>query len=437
MKKFLAICLCAAVLCSCSSRSAVIVENEKTSDYNIGCFAAVDSSLTSYEDFTLYAESLDGFVADSTLAASANPLLLKALKDCNIPYAPADTLEALAAVFNHAKRLMDSIVTVDTHCDFPECRYYHPERGYSITESQSRRQVSIEKMRQGHLYAEHMVVWMDPLYDNQKDPRSIAQAPAVMWDFIDKMDSHFAEHSDVCGIARTYEDAVELKKQGRKAFFYALENAYWIGDDLSNLQKLADRGFTYITLSHWGDNLYCHSCDRSEDSSKGLTELGRELVREMNRLGLVIDLSHTSYGTWQDVLSLSKAPVVFTHSGASAVYKHQRNVDDGTLRALAANGGVLQVYIVKSFMGDGRGEGVGLKEMVEHICHAVEVAGIDHVGVGLDFDGGGGGVGFDDAGDAINLTVALLNKGFSDQDIAKIWGGNYFRVLSAVQAMRN
>ena len=88
-------------------------------------------------------------------------------------------------------------------------------------------------------------------------------------------------------------------------------------------------------------------------------------------------------------------------------------------------------------MADGRGEGVGLKEMVEHICHAVEVAGIDHVGVGLDFDGGGGGVGFNGANDAINLTVALLNKGFSDEDIAKIWGGNYFRVLSAVQAMRN
>ena len=432
MKNFLAFTICAAVLCSCASRSSSTAQSKAS--FNIGSFATVGKSLSSYEDFTLYAESLDGFVADSALASCANPLLLKALKDCNIPYAPEDSVEALASVFNHAKRLMDSIVTVDTHCDFPEIRYYHPEAGYDIAASQSPCQVSIEKMRQGHLAAVHMAVWMRPPGNDPLDEKGIAGAPAVMWDFIDRIDAHFAQYSDLCGIARTYEDALALKRQGKKAFFYALENAYWIGRDLSNLQKLADRGFTYITLSHWGDNIFCHSCDRSEDPSKGLTELGRELVKEMNRLGLVIDLSHTSYGTWQDVLALSEAPVVFTHSGAAAVYKHQRNVDDGTLRALAANGGVLQVYIVQSFMGEGKGENVGLAEMVEHICHAVEVAGIDHVGVGLDFDGGGGGVGFNGANDAVNLTVALLEKGFSDEDIAKIWGGNYFRVLSEVQA---
>ena len=426
MKKLLTIASGLLLLCACAQNQA--------SKYVIGDFASVDPSLTTYEEFSLYAESLDGFIQDDSLAAQADPLLLKALKDCNIPVAPADEIEAKAEVFKHAKTLMDSIIVLDTHCDFPEVRYYHPERGYSIAESQSRRQVSLEKMRQGHMSAEYMVVWMRPLGDGLFDPKGIAAAPAALWDFIDRMESHFAEYSDFCGLARSREDALALKKEGKKAFFYALENAYWIGDDVSNIARLADRGFTYITLSHWGDNLVCHSSDRSEDSSLGLTEYGKQVLEEINRQGIIADLSHTSYGTWQDVLALSKAPVAFTHSGAAAVYQHQRNVDDETLLKLKANGGVIQVYIVDSFMAPrDQQKNVGLKDMVEHICHIVDLIGIDHVGVGLDFDGGGGGVGFNGANDAINLTVALIEKGFSDEDITKIWGGNWFRVLEEAQ----
>lgn len=408
---------------------------EKAPGYKIGDFASVDATLSTYEEYSHYAESLDGFVTNDSLAALANPLLIEALHDCNIPMAPQKEIQAKAETFRHAKRLMDSIVTLDTHCDFPEILWEQPDEK-SIVASRNDQQVSIEKMRQGHLGAEYMAFWMGPLYGDQKDAKGIDEAPDMLWKFMDTVDAHFAAHSDECGIARTYEEALALKQAGKKAFFYGLENAYWIGNDIANIAKLAQRGVTYITLCHFGDNIICHSSNYSEDSSLGLTDFGRQVVEEMNRQGIVVDLSHTSRGTCLDVLELSKAPVVFSHSGAAGVYPNPRNVDDDVLQKLAENGGVVQVYIMQAFMANlGEHQNVGLREMVQHICHIVDVAGIDHVGVGLDFEGGGGGVGFNAANDAINLTVALLEKGFSDADIAKIWGGNYFRVLSEAQAI--
>lgn len=426
MKKIISTLCTVLLLSSCS---------EKTPRLAIGDFATVNPTFSTYEDFSRYAESLDGFVANDSLAALANPLLLQALKDCNIPMAPQEEIEVRAKQFQHAKNLMDSIITIDTHCDFPELLWEEPEE-ISIDASRNNQQVTIERMRQGHLGAQYLAFWMSPLNHDQKEEKGLEEAPEVLWEFMDKVDAHLDAHSDVCGRARTYEEALALKNEGKKAFFYGLENAYWIGKDISNIKKLAQRGVTYITLSHFGDNAVCHSSNESEDPSLGLTDFGKQVVEEMNRQGIVIDLSHTSRGTCLDVLEQSKAPVVFTHSGAFGVYPNVRNVDDEILQKLAEKGGVVQVYIVQAFMANlGQHENVGIKEMVEHICHIVDVAGIDHVGVGLDFDGGGGGTGFRAANDAINLTLALMEKGFSDEDIAKIWGGNYFRVLSEVQAI--
>lgn len=341
-----------------------------------------------------------------------------------------------ARLYRHAARLMDRIVVLDTHCDFPECRYYHPEEYPSIAQPDAVAQITLDKMKKGHMNSVYMATYMSPLYGDQLDARSIAEAPAVVWNFIDDMDAHFASFPDRCGIARSREDAVRLRRQGKAAFFYGLENGYWIGDDLSNLEKLRDRGFTYITLCHWRDNIICHSSNYSADPSLGLTDFGRDVIREMNRLGIVVDISHTSYGTQREVIELSQVPVVYTHSGCSAVFPSVRNVDDETLKALAAKGGVIQVCFVKYFMayGDEAQNAVTIDDYMEHLLHAIDVAGIDHVGVGLDFDGGGGGPGLNGADDAINLTVELLRRGFSDRDIAKIWGGNYLRVLSAAQS---
>jgi len=401
---------------------------------NIVTLDKIDNTLESYGQFSRWAGGVDGIIEDSVLISKANPLLLQAIRDCNVPVAPKGEIEEKARLYRHAKNLMDGILSIDTHCDFPEQIYYHPEAGNDVGASRAPSQVSIEKMRQGHVAAEYMVVWIDPRYSNRLKAETMGSRPDVMWDFTDSMLGHFAQYGSECGIAACREDALRLKSEGKKAFFLCLENGYWIGNDLSQIQKLRDRGFTYITLSHWGDNQICHSSDRSEDPSKGLTDFGKDVVREMNRVGMVIDLSHTSYGTWREVLSLSRKPVVFSHSGAAAIYNHPRNVDDGTLLLLKKNGGVIQVPLVLSFLADkGKRDGVGIDEMLDHICHIVDLIGIDHVGIGLDFDGGGGGKGLNGINDAVNLTMALIQRGFSDGDIEKIWGGNYFRVLEEVQ----
>jgi len=335
-------------------------------------------------------------------------------------------------ILSHAIGLMDRIIVLDTHCDFPEQRYYHPDSGFSLGESQSRCQLSLERMRQGHMSAQYLAFWMKNVKD-QKSPEALAKSPAQLWDFIGKTEKHLSEFSDQCAIARNRKEIETLKAQGKIAFLYGLENAFWIGDDLGNLKKLSDMGFTYMTLCHNDDNQVCNSCTRTADPNGGLTAFGVKVIEEMNRLGMVIDLSHTSYGTWQQVIELSKAPVVFTHSGAAGVYRHPRNVDDETLRRLAAKGGVIQVYIVDGFMSADKSRKAGLTDLLDHLDHIVKVIGVDHVGIGLDFDGGGGGPGCNSCDEVVNITVELIRRGYSDSDIEKIWGGNYLRVLDEVQ----
>jgi len=401
--------------------------------YNIGTLDNLPTGVTTYEGWCKYVSALDGFLYESGLY-SGHSLLVSALTDYNIPIVSETNADSKAAVFRHAKNLMDTIITIDTHCDFPEQRYYNKSKNYSLSESQSRCQVSIERMRQGHQCAQYLATWMS-VSGSQTSESALASAPAKLWDFISYTEDHIKANKSQCGIARNREEILELKKQGKIAFLYGLENGFWTGMDLKNLEKLAEKGYTYITLSHNGDNQICHSALSSNDSSLGLTDFGKEYVAKMNESGLVIDLSHTSKATWREVLEISKAPVAFTHSGAAAIYKHSRNVDDETLKLLAKNGGVIQIYIVQGWMSSGSSSSEGLDDLVKHIDHCVKVAGVDHVGIGIDLDGGGGGVGYNASNDAINLTVALINKGYSDADIAKIWGENYLRVLSQAQAL--
>lgn len=402
---------------------------------NIGDLDGAGNIPADYEALSLYAESLDGFILDG--GQTADSLLSVVLRDCNVPVACADSIEAKARLFRHAKELMDGIVSVDAHCDFAERKYYHPEYGCDFGASQCNARYSLEKMRQGHIAAVCMAVWMRPGPGGQKDPANIASAPDSLWKFIDAMDAHFSSYGELCGIARNLHEAEKLHRQGKKVVMYGLENAHWLGNDLGNIAKLAGKGFVYITLSHQGDNQVCNSCNSTSYPSAGLTGFGREVVREMNRQGIMIDLSHTSYGTQREVIELSEAPVIYTHSCCSALYDNPRNVDDGTLKLLASKGGVIHITMFPGYMAPkDRRDTIGVDEFVRHLCHVVDLVGIDHVGVGCDFDGGGRGKGLNGANDAVNLTVKLLEKGFSDGDIAKIWGGNFFRVLDQVQGLR-
>lgn len=406
-----------------------------TGRLKIGSVESAGRLPSDYESLSRYAESLDGFLLEE--GQQLDSLLRIALTDCNIPIAGADSIRKKAALFHHAKKLMDRIVTIDTHCDFPECRYYKSKTEFDFGASRVKARYTLEKMRQGHASAVCMAAWLDPCEGGQLDSANIASAPDSLWRFVDSTDAHFAKYGDKCGIARNYREALKLKKQGKVAIFPALENAHWIGYDLSNLKKLSDKGFVYVTLSHQGDNQVCNSCTDSRDENVGLSPFGREVVREMNRLGMLIDLSHTSIGTQREVLQLSKAPVIYTHSCCAALYDIPRNIDDETLRLLASKGGVVHVLILPSFMAPKKQRNkVGVDDMVRHICHIVDVVGIDHVGVGTDFDGGGRGIGMNGANDSVNLTMKLIEKGFSDKEIEKIWGGNFFRVLKEVQSLK-
>jgi len=387
----------------------------------------------------------DGWVKEKS---AFSVLFYKAVADRNIPHTGASALsmemdkglmryegavhgiEALcrkAATYRKAKQLMDSILSIDAHGDLPCCY----EDGYELGVRQ-RNQVSLQKMDEGHLSSRVLISF---LHQKGLDDESSAQAFAYCDDMIDQILADIDKNKDWCGLVKTQEEALQLKAEGKKAFFLGIENGYGIGNDLRNVEHFARRGVVYITLSHMYDNAICNSSTHSADTTLGLTPFGREVVKEMNRCGILVDVSHTSSGTFWDCIELSSAPIICSHSGAKAVFKHDRNITDDQLRALAAKEGLVMVYIVPDYMNPQKADAT-LDDFMEHLQHCINVAGIDHVGISCDFDGGGGGWGLNGDNDAINVTVRLLEAGYSDQDIAKIWSGNFFRVLNAAQCQR-
>jgi membrane dipeptidase len=292
-------------------------------------------------------------------------------------------------------------------------------------------------------------------------------------------------YPDRCQLAMSPDAVERIVAAGKRAVMIGVENGYPIGEDLSNVERFYDLGARYITLSHNGHNQICDSCnpsarfDDKEIEHNGLSPFGRQVVAEMNRLGMMVDVSHISPKSFWDVFRVSQAPVIASHSGCRALNDHPRNLDDQQLEALAENGGVIQVVALDQFLkarsperrrainelatsiGIPRGprgpklsqansqqrrqfrEGMkdvdeqyppaNVKDYVDHIEHAVEVAGVDNVGIGTDFDGGGGIRGFNDHSEARNVTVELLRRGYSEEAIKKIWGGNILRVWRNVE----
>jgi membrane dipeptidase len=283
------------------------------------------------------------------------------------------------------------------------------------------------------------------------------------------------ENPAACGLALTGADARRLKAEGRRAIFLSIENAYSLGCDAGNVATFHQQGVRMVGLTHMLNNDVADaSTDPRGPEWGGLSPLGREVVAECNRLGVVLDASHASDGALEELLRVSRAPVVLSHSGPRAVCDHPRNVGDDLLRALAAQGGVLQINALPISLVDAPGNGrtagiaevllryqdalptpearaaehreydrvcaehpnpaVTLDDVVRHIEHAVEVIGINHVGIGFDLDGGGGGfAGLRDVADYPNLTQALLQRGWSDEQLAKLWGENTLRVLQAAE----
>ena len=368
-----------------------------------------------------------------------------------------------------ADRIQASILTVDTHCDTP-MEFADPCFDMGIRSSDGC--VDFPKMIEGGLHAEFFAVFTGQGPRNDSTYNKVHKKAIDIFNAIIK---NVEKNSSVAGIATTPDDAYRLKKQGKIAAFIGMENGYPIGKDLTRIKQYFDLGARYITLAHTKNNDICDSStDPDGPENGGLSSFGTQVVKEMNRLGMMVDISHISDKSFFDVLKISKTPVIASHSSCRALCGSPRNLSDDMLVALKGNEGVIQICILGNYLKTPEpnpeldlklkelktkyGEYDSLpdstkkivraefkniqktyekpatvKDVVDHIDHVVQVIGIDYVGIGTDFDGGGGVDGCRTASDMKNITIELLRRGYSKQDITKIWGGNIMRVMQKAE----
>lgn len=338
-----------------------------------------------------------------------------------------------AAHYRQACDLHQRVLTLDTHCDTP---MFFPQ-GVDFGSRDSRILVDLHKMSEGHQDATIMVSYLPQPQQGETFTSKVAfevAGPTEYADLIfDKIEAMVEKNKEFLSIARTPADLYANKQQGRHSIMLGIENGLAIDGQLERLQHFAQRGIVYMTLCHNGDNDICDSA-RGNSTHQGVSAFGRQVIAEMNRLGIMVDLSHASEKTFYDALELSELPIVCSHSSCRALCDHPRNLTDEQMRALAAKGGVMQVTMYNGFLVKD-GEATVL-DALRHLEHAIEVMGIDHVGIGTDFDGDGGVRGMANAAELINFTRLLLSRQFSEQDIEKIWGGNFLRVMSQVQSKK-
>lgn len=328
-----------------------------------------------------------------------------------------------AQLYQAVKEVHSKILSIDSHCDTPMLF----GGGYALEERSTRALVDLHKMNEGALDVVTMVAY---LKQEARDEASLAAATAKACALLQGIEERVAANG--AGVAITDNPAClwRLKNEGKKVIMLGIENGYAIGNDIENIERFRRRGVVYMTLCHNGDNDICDSA-RGAGEHGGLSEFGHRVVAEMNRVGMLIDLSHAAESTFYATLQASVQPVVCSHSSCRALCNHPRNLTDDQMRALAAKGGVVQVTMYSGFL---REEGTAtLDDFMRHLLHAIDVAGIDHVGIGTDFDGDGGIVGCADASQLRNITRELLHRGFSYGEIEKIWGGNWLRVMREVQ----
>ena len=330
-----------------------------------------------------------------------------------------------ATLYRRVTGLHKGMLTIDSHCDTPMLSH----TAYRLDRRDDVALVDLHKMSEGLLDATTMVAYIP---QGERDDESLEQAAEKADALLDWVAAAVADNAAHVALCCSPDELYRAKTQGKRAIMLGVENGYAIGRDLSGIERLRRRGVVYMTLCHNGDNDICDSA-RGNAEHGGLSAFGREVVREMNRVGMMVDLSHAAESTFWKVLECSGKPVVCSHSSCRALCDHPRNLTDEQMRALAAKGGVVQVTMYSGFL---RKEGEAtLDDFLAHLQYAIDVAGIDHVGIGTDFDGDGKVIGCSSASQLRNVTRELLRRGFSAADIEKIWGGNWLRVMRDVQAV--
>ena len=385
---------------------------------------------------------------------------------------PPDDISVLA------RDIHERVFTIDTHCDTPTASLMKPgwkfsERHDFMTDGS---QCDLPRMREGGIDAMVFAVYVPQA---ARSPQGFAIVHDMALRCLERTQAVLHENRTACALALSADAALNVKAEGRRAIFLSIENAYSLGRDVGNVEKFHRLGVRMLGLTHMLNNdVADSSTDPRGDEWGGLSAFGREVVAECNRLGIVVDASHASDATLRQLLEHSRTPVILSHSDCRALCNHPRNIGDDLLRALAAQGGVIQMNALPISLASAPGSArtaaiaavrmhyrdavltpgviaaadadyekacalhanpyVTMDDFVRHIEHAAEVAGIDHVGIGCDFDGGGMLFeGLNDVSDYPNVTRALLERGWSERELARLWGENTLRVMRAAEAGRS
>ncbi len=380
-----------------------------------------------------------------------------------------------AQLYERAVNFHNQCLTIDSHTDTP---LMLGREGFSLGERNDPRnrggKLDFPRMKEGGLDAVFFAVFVG---QGERTFEGNEQAKNRALQIFDDIHNSLERFKDMAGLALNADDAYQLKQSGKSAIYIGLENAYPIGNDLAMIRKYYNMGARYITLSHTRNN---DICDSSTDTTEhnGLSDFGKAVVREMNQLGMMVDVSHISDKAFYDVLEITSTPIIASHSNARAICNHPRNLDDDMLKALKENGGVVQVCVLSAYVKEANPnpdrdaarktlrekhnnfqgltdeqmaiareewyeinriyppELATVSDLVDHIDHIVKTIGVDYVGIGTDFDGGGALEDCYDVTELPNITIELLRRGYSESDIEKIWSGNFMRVFREVEAAK-
>ena len=326
----------------------------------------------------------------------------------------------------------DPIITIDTHIDI-DVKNFTDSLNYTMN---TNTQFNLPNMIEGELDVAWLVVYTAQSELNQEGYEAAYENAISKFDAINRLVNEYAP--DQVELALTSDDVRRILKKGKKVIMIGVENAYSMGLDTSNVEKFWKKGARYVSLSHNGHSQFSDSNTGEFDGTAlhgGLSDLGKEVVGLLNYYGIMIDISHPSKEAIKQMIELSVAPVIASHSSARALRDHPRNLDDEQLNWVKENGGVVQTTALGSFLTDRKDPPPNMEDFVDHIDYMVGKIGINHVGISSDFDGGGGIVGWKDASETMNVTKELRERGYSDSEIEKLWGGNLLRVLDEVQSV--
>ncbi len=372
-----------------------------------------------------------------------------------------------------AQRIHEKCLTVDTHCDTPMLMI---KSGFSVRDEHQapKSRVDLPRMKKGGLDAMFFAVFTG---QKPRTGENYQKTYALANQMLDSIHSMLKVDSDLATLALKADDLARIEKTGKRAIYIGMENGFPLAKDITRVEEFYKRGVRYITLCHSYHNDICDSSSDSKPAEhNGVSEFGKQVIAEMNRLGMMVDVSHASDKSFFDVIELSKAPVIASHSSVKAIANHNRNMTDEMIKKLAKKGGVIQICLLDEYIKNpdtttvkfqrmkiihkkyrdemnnmtevqkealfkewDEAEAMNpellptVKNLVDHIDHVKNLVGVDFVGIGSDFDGGGGLLDCADVSQFPNITMELLRRGYTESEIKKIWGGNLLHVFREVE----